>query len=129
MSNEAVNFDKYPHKRTGNLKIATPFEHGEQVLECPVCGFDHTHIEKVSTFSRAEDEETHLETRIGLNSSEITTKKVRGHGKNPSGRRNGLILHGHCENGHIFDVEIYQHKGQTYFQCINKGVFNRNEME
>ena len=124
-----INLDKYPGSRTGNLKIATPFQNGEQVLQCPVCDFEFTHIDKVSTFARTEDEDTHLETSTHLGSSETTIKKVYGHGSNPSGRRNGLILHGHCEQGHVFDVEIFQHKGQTYFECIHKKTMSPNEME
>tara|TARA_S200002703_G_C3727790_1_gene223655 strand:- start:414 stop:800 length:387 start_codon:yes stop_codon:yes gene_type:complete len=122
-----INHDKYPWNRKGNLRIDTPFENGEQILKCPVCDFEFTHIENVSTFARTEDEDTHMETRVDLNTSETTTKKVNGHGNNPSGRRNGLILHGHCEQGHVFDVEIFQHKGQTYFECIHKRTMNLDE--
>jgi len=122
-----INHSKYPKGRKGNLKIDTPFDNEEQILQCPVCDFEFTHINNVSTFARAEDESTHIETNVDLNTSETTTKKVHGHGRNPSGRRNGLILHGHCEQGHVFDVEIFQHKGQTYFECIHKGTMNPND--
>ncbi len=54
--------------------------------------------------------------------NETSVKKVDGHGRNPSGRRDGLIISGHCESGCKFEIEIAQHKGNTFFKSNKTGV-------
>ena len=48
-------------------------------------------------------------------------ENVKGHGRNPSGRRDGVILSGYCESGCKFEIEIAQHKGNTFFKSNYKG--------
>lgn len=123
------NFNKYPNERDGVSKLTfTDWDNNQLSINCPVCQCEFTHIDKVSVFSRREDETSHLETNIDLENKQINSTIVDGHGKNPSGRRNGLILHSYCEEGCVYDVEIYQHKGNTFINsCFkNKKDFSKD---
>ena len=95
---------------------------GEQLLPCPQCGFEYVHITKAEVFMRAEDEDihTHVTADIGDHKTEI--KRVKGIGRNPSGRRDGLILTGYCEEGCKFEIEMAQHKGNTIVKSNYLGV-------
>ena len=123
------NASKYPDKKERQFKISFNTWDNHQVMNCPICNCEFTHITEVSTFSRKEDEKIHLETNINLKDKKINTNVVEGHGNNPSGRRNGLILHGHCEEGCKFDIEMYQHKGNTFFNSFFKGVLEEFQEE
>ena len=121
------NFSKYPGEKNTQFKVSFGTLDGSQIMECPICSFEFTHIEQVSTYSREDDETIHLETNIDLRDKKVVTNVVNGFGNNPSARRNGLILHGYCESeqGCRFDIEIYQHKGNTFVNSFFKG--NRKE--
>ena len=47
-------------------------------------------------------------------------------GRNPSGRRDGLILTGYCEEGCEFEIEMAQHKGNTIVKSnyLGKKVYD-----
>ena len=92
-----------------------------QALNCPSCGFECTHITKVEVFCRGEDAETHIHTTVDMEKNSTQVDKVKGHGRNPSARRDGLILSGHCESGCKFEIEISQHKGNTFFKGEKTG--------
>ena len=51
------NFDKYPLGKGQNENKVTfqDFQDGEQSMNCPICGFECTHITGVEVFARGED--------------------------------------------------------------------------
>ena len=93
-------------------------------MNCPVCGFECTHINGVEVFSRGEDAEEHVHTTVNMEEKSTKVENVKGHGRNPSGRRDGVILSGYCESGCKFEIEIAQHKGNTFFKSNRTGVKN-----
>jgi hypothetical protein len=62
---------------------------------------------------RGEDEDIHTHVTADIEDHKTEIKRVKGMGRNPSGRRDGLILTGYCENGCMFEIEMAQHKGNT----------------
>ena len=89
-----------PHKISFYEGIAD-----HQAFNCPSC----------------EDAETHIHTTVDMEKNSTQVDKVKGHGRNPSARRDGLILSGHCESGCKFEIEISQHKGNTFFKGEKTG--------
>jgi|TARA_Y100000114_G_C11724526_1_gene310226 hypothetical protein len=120
------NFDKYPQDRDNKNKITFNDNicDGEQSMNCPICGFECTHITGVEVFSRGEDAEEHVHTTVDMREMSTKTETVKGHGRNPSGRRDGVILSGYCETGCKFEIEIAQHKGNTFFKSNKTGTKN-----
>ena len=116
------NFDKYPQDRDNKYKLTFTDYDDEQAMNCPVCGFECTHITGVEVFARGEDQPEHVHTKVDMNTKKTTVETVKGHGRNPSGRRDGVILSGHCETGCEFEIEIAQHKGNTFFKSNKTGV-------
>ncbi len=117
------NFDKYPLGKGQNENKVTfqEFQDGEQSMNCPICGFECTHITGVEVFARGEDAADHVHTAVDMEEMSTKVENVKGHGRNPSGRRDGLILSGHCETGCEFEIEIAQHKGNTFFKSTKTG--------
>ena len=118
------NFDKYPQDRNNENKLTfTDYEY-EQSMNCPTCECTNTHITGVEVFSRGEDAAEHVHTTVDMQEMSTKTENVKGHGRNPSGRRDGVIISGHCESGCKFEIEIAQHKGNTFFKSNKTGVKN-----
>ena len=109
------NFDKYPDGVNEN-KISFTEYHDDQMMNCPICACSNTHITGVEVFARGEDADEHVHTTVDMREMSTKVKNVTGHGRNPSGRRDGLILSGYCESGCGFEIEIAQHKGNTFFK-------------
>ena len=120
------NFDKYPRDRDNKNKLTFTDYGDEQSMNCPICEFSCTHITGVEVFSRVEDAAEHTHTTVDMINNETSVKKVEGHGRNPSGRRDGLIISGHCESGCKFEIEIAQHKGNTFFKSNKTGVMKHD---
>jgi len=124
------NFDKYPQDRDKVTKITfQDFSDGEQSMNCPTCGFSCTHITGVEVFTRGEDKEEHTHTTVDMETNKTTVERIKGHGRNPSGRRDGVILSGYCESNCKFEIEIAQHKGNTFFNSNRTGSVNKDEVE
>ena len=117
------NLNKYPlgNGKNENKVTFQEFEHGEQSMNCPICGFECTHITSVEVFSRGEDAAEHVHTTVDMQEMSTKVENVKGHGRNPSGRRDGLIISGECECRCKFEIEIAQHKGNTFFKSNDKG--------
>jgi hypothetical protein len=86
-------------------------------LSCPNCGEDYLHHVGVVVFDRAED--APRVTRTSIRDGHVGSHIVAGDGENPSGRRDGVVIHFTCEQckaGDVFPMElrIAQHKGFTY---------------
>ena len=109
------NFDKYPDGVNENKLSFTEYD-DDQMMNCPICACPNTHITGVEVFARGEDADEHVHTTVDMEEMSTKVKNVRGHGRNPSGRRDGLILSGYCESGCGFEIEIAQHKGNTFFK-------------
>ena len=99
---------------------------GEQLLTCPECGFEYVHITKAEVFMRGEDEDNHTHVTADIEDHKTEIEKVKGMGRNPSGRRDGLILTGYCEEGCNFEIEMAQHKGNTIVKSnyLGKKVYD-----
>lgn len=82
-------------------------------IKCPICADIYTHQGKVEVFNRSEDskEGNHVEIIGDL------VKVNKDISANPSARRQGVSINMTCEGSqHPFTVDIYQHKGQTFFE-------------
>lgn len=90
------------------------------VLKCPVCGFDATHVDAVAVAGRAEDgPEAYAQLdRFGLLSypESVPTGAEAG-----EGRRHRIALIGSCEVGHEFAIVYTQHKGTTFVETVDLG--------
>ena len=102
---------------------------GEQSMNCPTCGFECTHITSVEVFTRGEDKEEHTHTTVDMATNKTTVERIKGHGRNPSARRDGVILSGYCEGNCKFEIEIAQHKGNTFFKSNRTGSTHSHEVE
>jgi hypothetical protein len=84
-------------------------EFTRDLLVCPACGFEYTHLRQTVVYQRKEDAKTN---KI---SAPATGDLIRGgEDDNPSPRRDAVVLHFECECGHRFTVTFIQHKGQTF---------------
>ena len=81
------------------------------LLECPACGGNYLHHERVEVFEREEDQTKGTHVSI-TNSSVVEDNDLQG---NPSSRRHGLSIHFTCEHCPAKPVlTIAQHKGNTW---------------
>jgi len=79
-------------------------------LACPSCKFDYLHHDRVTTYSRVEDEDA--DVRV----VEVPDENpIRGElPPNPSRRRSGVVIEGWCEGcKNRWTLTLAQHKGQT----------------
>jgi hypothetical protein len=96
------------------------------LLACPHCLYDYTHQEKVEVFIR--DDVDGIKTTIN---HQITTVSKDDMETNPSTRRDGIRIYYSCESCHSYDegygsgsnpplyeLLIYQHKGQTFCETV-----------
>ena len=114
------NFDKYPTGVNENKISFTEYD-DDQLMNCPICASSNTHIKGVEVFARGEDAAEHVHTTVDMEEMSTKVENVTGSGRNPSGRRDGLILSGYCESGCEFEIEIAQHKGNTFFKSTKTG--------
>ena len=114
------NFDKYPDGVNENKISFTEYD-DDQLMNCPICASSNTHIKGVEVFARGEDAAEHVHTTVDMEEMSTKVENVTGSGRNPSGRRDGLILSGYCESGCEFEIEIAQHKGNTFFKSTKTG--------
>lgn len=84
--------------------------YGEFSVKCPVCGMQETHHGSVISYERenGEDSQT-IGKKVGSESSFMTDH-------NPSRRRNAVGINFSCEGGHHFNMNIVQHKGNTFIE-------------
>jgi len=113
-------------------KIATSFTafwNGSQdVLSCPACGGDFTHQKHVEVYIRDTEDGGSIRHVI-LHAYAKTGTDT--HYENPSPRRQGVRIYFTCEICHgdselpksfnpmpFYELLIYQHKGQTFFETV-----------
>jgi hypothetical protein len=92
----------------------------ETALMCPFCGDNNLHHDRVTVYSRKEDEDKILRTEIcsGL----VTVKRDEGH-DNPSSRRDGIAIRFDCENCPAKpELTVSQHKGTTHVEWRHRHV-------
>lgn len=82
----------------------------EAEVICPACGSNYTHQGQINIFERSEDQSTGNHVRI-LNDQISVDRDIS---QNPSPRRQGVTINMRCEAGHNFNLNVYQHKGNTY---------------
>ena len=81
------------------------------LLLCPTCGFDHLHHDRVTTHSRAEDEDAAVQVVDVPDEEEGVAGRPP---PNPSKRRSGVVIEGWCEGcDQRWMLTLAQHKGQT----------------
>jgi len=81
------------------------------LLECPSCGGNHLHHEKVEIFERAEDRDNGIHISVADGAATVDAS-LKG---NPSSRRHGLSIHFTCEHCPAISIlTIAQHKGNTW---------------
>lgn len=90
-------------------------------LNCPGCGSDNLHHERVDVFERCEDAERGLHVTVSGIDNPICSPALVSIGDsldgNPSARRQGLTIRFWCEQCDLRPVlSISQHKGTTYMQ-------------
>jgi hypothetical protein len=77
------------------------FANGTPILCCPVCGFEATHVQAVYTL-------------IGGDESEGLYRGSHLVARETSYRRDALAVRVHGECGHLWDIVLQQHKGNTF---------------
>lgn len=79
-------------------------------LLCPHCENEYLHHNQVEIFERKEDATEGLHIIVSEKDMNVDWCLTR----NPSSRRNGLIIHFECENCHrCSELSFAQHKGVT----------------
>ena len=84
-------------------------------LQCPSCGGQFTHHDRVFVYARAEDAmpAVHMVLMPGADPPEALPA-------NPSARRSGLVVEGWCEAcDDRWQLTVVQHKGET---CVDVSV-------
>ncbi|MBY3119935.1 hypothetical protein [Rhizobium laguerreae] len=91
-------------------------------LHCPRCDSTYLHQKYVDIFGRGEDEKvvTHINvTNIEGDAAVSSARKDREHVRNPSSRRDGLVIGFWCEGcgggdaERVLELTVAQHKGCT----------------
>src|SRR5215467_14679736 len=94
-----------------------------------LCGGTYLHQGKIEVFTRLRGEDTDV-TAIVIDRNAI---ELGDPNRNPSARRDGLIIHFDCEEcgsdefdeprprPHAIRLAIFQHKGQTYLRLYQEG--------
>ena len=92
----------------------------QNILRCPVCGNDYTHLRTLVSFDRVEDAETKVVALTGGVATVVFDppfveggEGVIGVPHNPSARRHAFALLIECENGCFSWLAFAQHKGVT----------------
>ena len=81
------------------------------ILECPACGGENLHQERVDSWFREEDATHGLHTSAMKDGGCFVLPQMHG---NPSSRRDGLTITFSCENCEdLPTLSIVQHKGLT----------------
>jgi len=95
------------------------------VLKCPCCDGDYLHHTKVSVFARYEDAETGTFVSVDEDMS-MVFDPASVLTQNPSPRRDGITIDLWCEYCHSkLKLNIFQHKGQTFFNILDDGKKNK----
>lgn len=86
---------------------------GDDVLACPCCGNEYTHLCNTTVHSRRDGEDGESDA---INVTPAGFIHVSKDIPNPSLRRDAVVLHFDCEAGCLFDLQFVQHKGNTYVE-------------
>lgn len=90
----------------------------EELLICPKCGANYTHVAGVEYWRRTEDAKTGLHVDV-FHGTFIVDDMMHG---NPSLRRGAVVINFQCEscmaNGDesMRQLKLIQHKGQTFIE-------------
>ena len=98
-----------------SIRVSDEFTgEGEKLLHCPRCDGSYTHQGEVNVYERGEDDTAGTHVRV-LGEDVQIDRKLAG---NPSMRRHGLTIAFDCEScSGGFLLDIYQHKGNTFFSA------------
>lgn len=103
------------------------------MLCCPKCGENYLHQKKVEIFNRDEDEKDGLHLCV-VGKNAVMDNNPDNMKDNPSSRRQGITIDFYCElcsdnddyenevshEPILFTLAIYQHKGVTMMEWLNK---------
>ena len=83
-------------------------------LKCPSCASDDLHHDRVTTYSRGEDQGVDVRV-VEVPDENLEENSFRGGLlPNPSRRRSGVVIEGWCEGcENRWTLTLAQHKGQT----------------
>jgi hypothetical protein len=85
-------------------------------VRCLYCDDDYLHHNDVAIYNRAGEDSNHGLAIYAKSDSVTINDDMAG---NPSGRRNGLMIHFECENcSRTSKLALYQHKGVTYLHWV-----------
>ena len=89
------------------------------ILNCPACGGESLHQERVTAYFRHEDSDVGMVVEV-----DRETVMANANGDcitgNPSARRDGIVIEFSCENCSVIPrLAIVQHKGTTYFEWLD----------
>jgi len=89
------------------------------LLFCPLCGFDHTHLERVEIATRPDGEDGRVAACAVDVGGHVELDADVAQGRVGEGRRDRAALRFWCEgcDGH-FAVVYSQHKGQTFLDDV-----------
>lgn len=83
-------------------------------LDCPVCGFNYTHIDSVTVHPASFSENDAIQVcAVGEDEQSRVFHVVDTQTKRQYTRRHAIVLHGTCENYCVFSITFSQHKGMT----------------
>jgi len=111
--------------------IGPPLAFADGALACPLCGGQYLHQGAVEVYHRSsEDAESVVHAIVGGTASDVTD--VPGVGaRNPSQRRQGLLLHFDCETCDLLQTNIvmaiWQHQGSTFIEWRLPSINRRGD--
>ncbi len=95
------------------MRLHTKEMGGEQILACPACGEDYTHIERIEVGARSEDSPA-IVVQVDAITGEVLRQRLPASTDMPSRRRHWLTIFVQCEMcGATTPVTFAQHKGWT----------------
>ena len=92
-------------------------------LACPLCGERYLHQGAIEVFHRRKEDADPVVTVV-VDGCAIDVTGTPGAGvRNPSSRRQGLLIQFDCEHCHLLQsgivLAIWQHKGRTFIEWRN----------
>lgn len=92
----------------------------DELLLCPQCGFDATHVDVVHMSARPREDGDFNEIRV-TSAGQVSTQLGEAGPAGSQvgvGRRHRISLLGECEDGHTFAIVFTQHKGGTFVEVV-----------
>ena len=93
---------------------------GDETLVCPQCGSNCLHQGAIEVFHRRREDADNVVLAIAEGMASDVSDIPDAGARNPSARRQGLLIHFDCEGCDLLQLGIVltisQHKGETFIQ-------------